>query len=215
VISCETARERAPELALGILDVTERAELLDHLVDCSICQAIVAEHSEIADLLPQLAPPVDAPPGFERQVLRVMRGERRRVIRRALTAVAAAIAAATITSIAVVRIVEADDERSVATPELRTVSMIGEGDVPVGRVTVSPGTPAALAVSVDYAVPDGGYTVRLRPDASDAGESLGTITIVNGRGEWSGRASIPARGNPTIALVTPDGTTVCEGYLAD
>ncbi|MEX2268640.1 MAG: zf-HC2 domain-containing protein [Acidimicrobiia bacterium] len=215
MISCATARERAPELALGILDGAERAELLHHLVDCANCQAVVAEHNEIADLLPQLAPQVDAPPGFDRRVLRAFRGEHRRITRRTLTAVAAAIAAATITSIVVVRVIDADDERSVAAPELRTVSMIGAGGTPVGRLTVSAGTPAALAVSVDYAVPDGGYTLRLRIAGSDTGENLGTITIVDGRGQWNGRVSIPASGHPTVALVTPAGATVCEAQLSD
>jgi hypothetical protein len=89
--------------------------------------------------------------------------------------------------------------------------MIGASGTSVGRVTVSAGTPAALAVSVDYAVPDGGYTLRLR--TIGAGAKLGAITIVDGRGEWSGRVVIPASGDPRVALVTEAGGTVCEAQL--
>jgi hypothetical protein len=214
VITCATARDRAPELALGILDGEERGEVLEHLQGCSSCQAVVAEQSEIADLFPHLAPHVDAPLGFERRVLGSFRRERRVFTRRAILSVAAVIAAATITSVAVVRVVDADRDTSTASPDLRTVAMVGGAGTEVGRVTVSDGTPAALAVSVDYAVPDGEYTLRVDTDGSST-DLIGTITIAEGHGEWNGRAEIPSRGDPRITLVTTDGTVVCEAHLGD
>jgi predicted anti-sigma-YlaC factor YlaD len=214
VITCATARERAPELALGILDGEERAELLEHLKECSSCQAVVAELSEIADLFPHLAPHIDAPLGFERRVVGSFRPERRVFTRRAILTAAAVIAAATITSIAVVRVVDADRDPQTALPELRTVAMVGGAGTQVGRVTVSDGTPAALAVSVDYSVPDGEYALRVESDGAST-ELIGTITIAEGRGEWNGRAEIPSRGDPRVTLVTTEGTLICEARLSD
>jgi len=214
VITCVTARERAPELALGILDGEERAEMLVHLDECSSCQAVAAEHSEVADLFAHLAPHVDAPLGFERRVVGAFRSERRIFTRRAILTAAAVIAAATIASIAVVRVVDADRDTPIASPELRTVAMVGSGGTEVGRVTVSDGVPAALAVSVDYSVPDGVYALRVKSDGA-ATDLIGTITIVGGRGEWNGRAEIPSRGDPRVALVTTEGSVVCEAHLSD
>ena len=106
-------------------------------------------------MLPHLAPEVEPPAGFERRVLAVMRGDRRRTVRRWVSALAATAAAATIVSVALVRIVDAgrDTGQVAAAPALRTVRMIGGGGLSVGRVTLSSGDPAGIVVSVDYAVP--------------------------------------------------------------
>jgi hypothetical protein len=212
-MSCATAQERAPELALGILHGAEREEMLFHLAGCTRCQAVVDEHTELADLFPHLAPEVEPPLGFERRVLGVMHG-RRRTARRFVAALAATAAAAAITSVALVRVIDANHttKSAASAPNLRTVTMAGANGQPVGRVTISKGEPAALAVTVDYAVPDGTYSLQLH-QGSSAGNELGSITIAGGRGEWSGRAEIPADGRSTIALVDSAGTTVCHAEL--
>ncbi len=173
------------------------------------------EHIDVADLLPHLAPDVEPPPGFEDRVVRAMRPDRRRVTRRLVAAVAVTAAAATITSVAAIRVIDADrtDDRAVSAQNLRTVSMTGADGLPVGRVTVSNGSPAALVVSVDYAVPDGAYTLELRAKDSSAADQVGTITITDGRGAWSGRAVIPTGARSTLALVGASGATVCEAEI--
>lgn len=213
-IDCASVREHAPDLALDILSGGERAEMLDHLAFCAGCQAVVDEYIDVADLLPHLAPDLEPPPGFESRVARAMRPDRRRATRRLVAAVAVAAAAATITSVAAIRVIEADstDDRVASAPSLRTVRMMGADGLPVGRVTVSNGSPAALVVSVDYAVPDGAYTLELRAKHSSADE-VGTITIADGRGEWSGRAVIPTGTRSTLALVGASGTTVCTADI--
>ena len=55
-LSCAEVRELAPELALGILSGAEHAEVLLHVNGCARCQAYVAELTEAADVIPQLAP---------------------------------------------------------------------------------------------------------------------------------------------------------------
>ena len=129
-----------------------------------------------------------------------------------LVAVAAALAFAAVTSIAAVRIIDADREEERALPSLETISMVGSGGAQVGRVTVTSGTPAAVAVSVDYAVPDGEYSLVVRHLDTDQ-RVIGSITITDGRGEWSGTTAIP-RSDATIALVSATGSTVCEASLA-
>ena len=69
-MSCAQVRELAPELALGILSGAERAEVLLHVNGCARCQAYVAELTEAADVIPQLAPEAEPPLGFEGRVLR-------------------------------------------------------------------------------------------------------------------------------------------------
>ena len=68
-LSCAEVRELAPELALGILGGAERAEVVLHVNGCARCQAYVAELTEAADAIPQLAPEAEPPAGFERRVL--------------------------------------------------------------------------------------------------------------------------------------------------
>ena len=213
-MTCVTAQERAPELALGILGGAERAEVLFHLGGCARCQAVIDEHTEIADLLPHLAPEVEPPFGFQRRVLHAMHRGHRRTARRFVAALAATAAAAAITSVALVRVIDANhaSETAASAPRLRTVTMTGANGQPVGRVTISKGAPAAVAVTVDYAVPDGTYTLRIHQQRGATAE-LGGITITGGHGQWSGHAELGAQGHSTVALVDASGTTVCHANL--
>lgn len=214
-MSCGEAQERAPELALGILSGDERAEALVHLAGCARCQAVVDEYTELVDLLPHLAPDADPPPGFERRVAHAMHSGRRRATRRLVAILAATAAAATITSVTILRVIDADrdDEPAASAPRLRTATMVGSSGQPVGRVTVSKGAPAALVVSVDYAVPDGSYALQLHTPNAGGSHRVGTITIAGGRGEWNGSATIPSGSRSTLALVSISGDTVCQAEI--
>src|SRR3954451_15313186 len=111
-LSCAEVRELAPELALGILSGAERAEVLLHVNGCARCQAYVAELTEAADVIPQLAVEAEPPPGFEGRVLQRLGQQERRSRRRWIAVVAAAAAAAIIVSITAVRVIEANDSSS-------------------------------------------------------------------------------------------------------
>jgi len=212
-ISCAAAREAAAELALGVLDGAERAEVLEHVGGCPSCQGFVDEHNEIADLLPHLAPAADPPAGFERRVVRAFRAKRWRTARRTVLAVAAVFAVAAIVSVAVVRIIDADrDDERLAAPALHTVSMIGTDGLRVGRVTFSDGSPSGVAVYVDYAIPDNEYSLVLR--SAGHADVLGQLNVVDGRGQWSGRADVPRHGTATLALQRhSDDLVVCRAEL--
>jgi anti-sigma factor RsiW len=207
-LECADVRERAAELALGVIDGEERSEVLTHLASCASCQAFVEEHNEVADLLVHLAPEADPPPGFEQRTMRAFRSQQHRGRRRMVIAVAAAAAAAVIASVTAVRIIDADRTQQAA-PALRTVQMIGADGIEVGRVTFSKSTPAALAVTVDYAVPDGDYDLALL--SGDEEEVIGTMRIADGQGEWSGAAAI--NDDDAVALVSADGERVCTAEI--
>jgi len=209
------ARERVPELALGIVSGTERAEVLDHINGCARCQAFLDEHSEIADLLLHLAPEAEPSKGFERRVLLALRGDRRRNVRRWVVALAATAAAATVTSVAAVRIIDAnrDTTSNEAAPTLRSVVMTG-GGFNVGKVTISGSTHVALIVNVDYALADGAYALELRP-AGEAAASIGSVAVAGGRGEWRGTTTLSRHGKVTLAMLDASGSVVCEATLHD
>ncbi len=211
-IGCTQVRDAAPELALGILDGAERAELLWHLAGCPRCQEHVNELAGVADGLTRLAPEVEPPLGFSRRVDAAIRGRRRRTFRRWAT-VAVAAAAAAILSIATVQIVDAGRSTpKVAAPTLRTVAMVGANNVRVGRVAVSGTSPVSLAVNVDYSIPDGAYSLELT-DPARSGRRIGTLTVTGGHGEWNGTATLPRRDDVTLQMVSATRSVVCQAAV--
>jgi len=209
---CATARELAPDLALGLLDGSERAGVLSHIHDCPSCQALVAELSGVADLLGSLGPEAEPPPDFGARVLLATEWRARRVRRRWVATVAAVAAVAVIGAVALVRVIDADrGPTAAAAPELLSSPMRGAGGLRVGRAVSSTGSPASLAVTVDYAVPDGDYQLEIRP-AGAASAPITTMTIADGHGEWNGRVGLVQTGTE-IELVDADGVVVCRATL--
>jgi Putative zinc-finger len=211
-IGCAAVRDAAPELALGILDGAERAELLLHLAGCPRCQEHVNELAGVADGLTRLAPEIEPPFGFSRRVDAAIRGGRRRWVRRWGT-VAVAAAAAAIIAVVAVRVIDAGRPSTpVAAPALHTVAMIGANNVRVGRVAVSGTSPASLAVNVDYSLPDGTYTLELdHPGGTD--HRVGAITVSGGHGQWSGTAPLARRDDVTLDMVSTGGVVVCQAAV--
>ena len=138
-MDCAAVEERAAELALGVLDGADRAAVLEHLASCAQCRSTVGELAEVADVLPELAPEVEPPAGFQGRVLAAMRGDRRRALRRRVMAVGvAAAAAAAILSVVTVRVIDANRSDHVeASPALRSVAMVGGQGKTVGRLVVA------------------------------------------------------------------------------
>lgn len=99
---CAAIRAALPEIALGLADGEERAQILEHVARCSGCRRELDELASLADDLIALAPDLEPPPGFESRVLRRLATRptrrssgRRRLRRVALAAVLPAVAAAT------------------------------------------------------------------------------------------------------------------------
>lgn len=215
-LDCAEVRELGPELALGVLSGSERAEVLLHASQCTRCQALIGELSEAADALPALAPEIEPPSGFEARVLGTLLGSRRKNARRWGLALALTAAAAAIISIVAVQWVDAGSGR--ATPSapvaaVRSVAMVGDRGMRVGRVYATAGKPTAIVVTVDYWVATGTYRVELQP-AGGPVQRLGTIRIDDGRGSWGGAARLATAGSTRVALVDTHGTAVCHATLS-
>jgi hypothetical protein len=217
-LSCAETRELAPELALGILSGAERAEAVLHVNGCARCQAHLAELTEAADAIPQLAPQAEPPAGFEARVLRRLDEGDRRTRRRWIARLTVAAAVAVIVSITTVRVIESNDTTTVAVsapttigPKPVTVAMRGGvGDVPAGWAYVS--DHHGVAVSVDYGVAAGSYLVTVTP-VHGAATTIGTMDVTGGRGSWTGRSDDPLRSGARVALRDASGAEVCHGTV--
>jgi len=209
---CAAARERAPDLALGMLDGAERAAVLEHTHRCPSCQALLSDLSGVADTLVHLAPELEPPAGLASRLVAMMR-QPRRSRRRVVSLVAAAVAAAAIGSVVAVRMIDANrDPASAVAPTLERTPMVGVNGVPVGDVVTASGASTAVTVKVDYAVSDGRYDIVLRsPDSSTV---LGSMEIQDGRGEWSGRLD-GSHDTASVDLVDTGGASVCSAEIGD
>jgi hypothetical protein len=214
-VGCADVRELAPELALGIVGGTQRADALQHASECGPCRALVGELAEAADALPLLAAEAEPPPGFEDRVLSALHAPRRRTRRRIAIGVAIAAAAAAIVSIVGVRIVESTQETdtsNVAASEVRSSKMVGANDIHVGNVSVTNGKPATVVLNVNYGVPGGTYGIEFR--AGPDKKRLGDMHIRDGQGSWAAVVGLPSDRNGSIVLVDENGAVVCEGRVA-
>jgi hypothetical protein len=220
VLTCAEVRELAPELALEILGGAERAEVVLHVNGCARCQAYVSELTEAADAIPQLVPEHEPPAGFEERVIHRLDEGRRRSRRRWVASIAAAAAVAAIFSITIVRVVESDGTSNVAsgptatsTSPLKPVAVAMEGGVsntPAGWAFVA--NRHGVAVSVNYGVASGNYRIQVAPPKS-AATTIGTMTIDNTRGSWTGRSPEALGAGSRIALVDVAGHEVCHGTV--
>jgi hypothetical protein len=212
-LSCAEVRELAPELALGILGGAERAEALLHVNGCARCQAHVAELTEAADVIPQLAPEAEPPAGFEDRVLRRLDERERRTRRRWIAAAVAVAAAAMILSVTVVRVIESNDTQitnQAASAPVAVAMEGGAGPVAAGWAFVN--DHHGVAVSVDYGIPSGKYAVQVTPTRGTS-TSIGTMEIVDGRGNWTGRSTDALRAGSRLALIDASGVEACHGTV--
>jgi hypothetical protein len=216
MLTCAETRDLAPELALGVLGGAERAEALAHVDQCSQCRSLVGELTDAGELIPLLARETEPPPGFEDRVLAGLGGRRRRRGRwRWVAVIAATAAAATILSVATVRIVDRGRDAGpteTAVDVVRSAPMIGDDNLTVGWAFASDGRPAAVAITVDYLLPSGDYRITAVDGDGDP-VTLGRMTVVDGRGVWSGKFGGSARGLAVVELVDAAGTTVCTATL--
>ncbi len=218
IFSCREVRELAPELALGLLGGTERAEAIMHVDECARCQALVLELTETADALPLLAPELEPPAGFEHRVLSQIHSRRRWNRRRFVPTMAAvaAVAAVAILSVTAVHVVEANNSsstvpRSAAARAPVAVEMRDTvAGVSAGWAYVTGGH--SVAVTVDYGVSSGRYHVQLTR-ADGGAQSLGTMTVNGNRGSWTGRSARTITRGSTLALVDAAGRAVCHGTV--
>jgi Putative zinc-finger len=211
-LTCAELRELAPELALGVLGGAERAEALTHVEGCGACRAVVADLTDTAETLPLIAREAEPPAGFEGRVISAVGGQRRRRRLRWAAVVAATAAAAAIISIVTVRVVDngRDDDVAVsgAASVVWSAPMVDAQGTDVGWTFVSDGRPAAVGISVSYALPSGRYTIEsVRGDGKTL--ELGTLTVSDGSGAWAGTVPTAEGDLIVVRLLDEAGSVVC------
>ena len=215
---CAAVSDRLPELALGILSGTERADVLDHLDSCPSCRAESGEWAATVDVLPSLLAEAEPPAGFEARTLERLRADQARVPRRSLTqrifALAAVVAFVMVASIAAVRIIDARDSSSSST-DVASASMIGHGGRRAGDAFVTSGGERYVFLSVDYGVGTGRYRIEA-VDAEDRVTPLGHVVVAGGHGAWAGELPRGGKGGTPamVRLVDPNGDVLCAARFA-
>lgn len=214
--TCVETRARAPEMALDVLGGSERAEALEHLGSCAVCRSYLAELTEVVDALPVLIAEADPPAGFERRTLERMGAVESRWHRRvgrtvvALLAALAVGAAASIASVAGVRLAESDPPRAAAT--VTEARLVGRDGSPLGSVLVPAGSEHVVFVTLDGALPGGAYTLDGRDDSRvwshvhrfDVGRSAAYFAAPVPDSAW------PLR---VVRIVDASGSTVARSAL--
>ena len=109
-LSCEEARELAPELALGTISGDDRAKLIRHIGSCPRCRRFVEELTQISDSVLLLAPEHEPPAGFESAVLEQFKTKMVRR-KRAPWLVAASLVAIAVIATAATLWITAEDRR--------------------------------------------------------------------------------------------------------
>jgi anti-sigma factor RsiW len=190
VSTCSTVEALAPELALGLVDGPERAEVIAHLEHCSRCRELVEDLARTGDRVVLLAPGAEPPVGFETRVVDRIRASRdvaatpepqRRWLRREVVAWAAA-AACLVALIAVGLFTRRGDT-------VESASMTAPAGFEVGEAVLRDSDPAWLFVSVpewrrwlvDDIEPD---DFVLRVAFADGSQETYDLALESGRGGW-------------------------------
>jgi Putative zinc-finger len=222
---CQTVRELAPELALGIADGKERAEALAHLASCAACRSYLAGLTDVADDLLALLPSEEPPVGFETSVLtelgiepsRPSRRPRLRFAfqpRRILLATASACLLA-VAATASVLLLTFQDERELAGQYRTALDNVGgeyfqatrlynDRRTPVGQVFGYQGRPSWLFVVVYAPYRETALTGTL---TTTTGETvpLRAIDLDAQRASWGGEIPIDLREVESLRLVDRRG----------
>ena len=221
-MSCDDLHTLAPELALGILEGSERGAALAHLDRCPTCRAEVDELAATVDALLVAAPEAEPPAGFEATVLTRLAEEQGRAApapRRHLRAFALAAAACLLAGIGLGLALGRTDAGGAPTGELATAPMITpEGD-PIGQAVRSGGDDALVFVAVpDWSGPAAGasgdsFTLRVELDDGATVERQ-TLALDPDGHSWAGATGIAGDDIAAVSLVDADGQVWCTGRFA-
>ena len=223
-LTCEQLEDLGAELALGVLPELERSAALGHLYRCPACRREVEILAGVGDRLLELVPGSEPPAGFDQRVMdRLARqgtGARRVRRWRRPVAVAAAVAVAFgLGGWLVGRDMPGGDGGHVAAPA-RGGQVAGivqaelvRGSVPVGQLVLYPGQPGWVQMTVGAEGIGGRVTCELLTTGGGV-ITIGSFTLVDGRGSWG--TPLPAAGTDLAGarLVGPGGAVVATARWA-
>jgi Putative zinc-finger len=190
-LSCDTCRELAPELALGLLGGDERAAVLAHLQGCEQCRDDVAALTGLHERIRMLVPPVEPAAGFETRALARLAQSGQPLPGRPW-APRLALAAAAVFFVCVAFVggwmggaaTPATQPAVAVRPAVLGVALTA-GDRPVGQLFVEPAEPSWIYLYVD--APSGAARLKcefLRRDGSSAATAM--LTVRSGDAHWGG-----------------------------
>ncbi|MFE1443504.1 zf-HC2 domain-containing protein [Streptomyces sp. NPDC058739] len=212
-VECGQVRERAAELALGVLPARERAEAVAHLDHCPECREHVERLTAVGDGLLALLPGAEPPVGFESRVTSALGltpapKRRRHRLRLAAAAVATAVACG-FGGWAIGTAVQGAPPAASrpAAAELREAALIA-GGAEVGRVYAHAGDEGWVYMSVDLGEGGRGQVRCLLVHADGSTASAGSFPLEGGYGHWGGPADVDPRTVTGARLVAADGSVL-------
>ncbi len=216
--ACERYADELAELALGILNGRERAQVLAHVESCPSCHAEMEQLSLAADSLLEVVPGIEPPLGFEVRLMERLGagGAARRLVRRHWRMRQSVLLAACLLLMVGVGIGAGWLARGGPAPAVGrsafgtgpgghvvTESLVSGGRA-VGQVVVYRGQTSWLSMSLDDGSWSGSATCEVRL-ANGKKVPLGNFWLNHGYGAWI--VTLPAGTGPiaTASVVTPGG----------
>jgi hypothetical protein len=188
------------ELALGILDGRQRAELMAHVDTCDSCRAEMRELAQVREELLALVPASEPPLGFESRVLQSL-GHTKRHRRPWLRPLAAAVAL--LIALATGWFLAPRTEDSVVSADLTA-----DGRT-VGKAFLYTHSPAWIYMTVNKPGPSEEINCQLqRTDGTWV--TTGWFSLTSGHGYWGGPAAV---GSTAVRLLHWDGTLLATATL--
>jgi predicted anti-sigma-YlaC factor YlaD len=200
-LTCEQARDLAPEYGHGILAQEERAAMAAHVPRCPECRSEVDDYARLSDDLMEVIPAAEPPPGFDLRVLESLHPRRRPLRRRLMGAVGAALAAAA--AVATVLTLTSGPHNL---PEIKA-NLVVDGQA-VGSVYTE-GRPPYLWMAVKH-IGDSGTVSCQVVKADGKAVTLGSFDLVNGSGWWATPEPSGLGRIASARLVAADGRVLAQ-----
>ena len=215
-------RELAPELALGIAAGEQRARALAHMASCAECRTLVDDLSRTADSMLLLGPQKEPPIGFESQAISRVRGMRPRQRLKAAGLIAAIVLVA-IGGTTTVMLSITSRDRDLANRYLALLEGRSHGELfatplrtadgaRAGQVFAYEGSSNWIFIVVTARGGNGMHDIVLTPRAQAAGNTVGRVRLVDGRGSWGSTTGLDLRGL-RVQLLDDDGKQAFEAVF--
>lgn len=218
-LSCAECVDLCAEVALGIADAEDRAEVLVHVEHCRTCRAELRSLGEVADTLVELVPPAAPSPDFASRTAQVVAGaarvraaeEERRwwsVERLRRVAVAAAVVVAAAVGAGGWLL---GQTTSKPTSRVTSAALVSDRTAVGELMIVTSGEHPWISMGVHLKI--GSTVVRCEVrGAHGAALTVGTFKIVDGYGYWA--SPLPSRFPVRAAeLVTPAGRVLASAAI--
>ncbi len=203
-LTCEQARDLAPEYGLGILEPDERAAMAAHVLRCPECRRETEEFARLGDDLMEVIPAAEPPPGFDGRVLESLHAPRRRLRKRVLAAGGGALAAAAATATVLVLTSNGHHQQDIR------ADLVAAGR-PVGSFYTD-GKPTYLWMTVDRLGTSGTVSCQI-VEADGKLVTLGSFDVVNGSGSWATPEPSGLGRISSARLVAADGRVLAQATI--